>query len=352
MFKRTPNIIVRESVGRRSLLMRMALPSFIFVIGFAIGWLSSVGPLKSFDPVDSVYDHSKKDLSEFEQKSELDYRVATQDKTQNKLLNSKRQRREVPTDQTSKGDSRQSTHQVEDLLLATSTTSAHQLSDLQKCQVQLKERVQRDELQTVKAAECLEIRQTRDELLKLFQFSAELNNFRLSLGMITSSVNLPLHQPFSVCIHTQIESKIRVGDLVASQGALLGEVIELIDDKCMKVLPTTSAQASFEVRLAQSGVRGVAIGMGELAEEESVGASIKLKYLERSVPAFVGEQVYLVARHQKSKGELASAQRLPSLVVGEVLNAAMKENGLFQEASVALPLRRAGIKWVTVISNP
>ena len=236
----------------------------------------------------------------------------------------------------------------------TALSPPHQRSalELQACQDQVETFSQHRERQAVQAAELIEVKQTRDELLKLLQFSETLVNYQVSLGVVTSAPNLPLHQPFSVCTYQPDQSAVSVGDLVAAQGALLGEVIELTDHRCVKVLPTVSSKASFEVRLAQSGVHGVAIGLGEGSGEEAVGASVKLKYLERSRPALIGEQVYLVARHQKSKGEFASVQRLPSLVVGEVLNAEMKENGLFQEASVTLPLRRAGIEWVAIISTP
>jgi hypothetical protein len=354
MFKRNPNIIVRESRSRHSwlvgLFIKLVFPTLLLFIGFWVGRWSTLGfseTLVNQSAEDTLVGSPSVVIQRSDQRADQRNQAAMIHKGS------------VTTGQPAQSDDffnksalPTSSPKNDGSMLSSSSPSQKAPIELQKCRDQLKILVQRNELQTVKTAELTEVKQERNELLKLFQFSAGLVNYEALLGVITSTPTRPLHQPFMVCLYSQTKSPVKVGDLVAAQGVLLGEVIELVDHQCVNVLPTVSDQASFEVRLAQSGVHGVAIGMGERSGEEAVGASIKLKYLERSMPAFVGEQVYLVARHQKSKGEFASVQRLPSLVVGEVLSAEMKENGLFQEASVTLPLRRAGVEWVTIISTP
>ena len=307
MFKRNPNIIVREGRGRRSWLIgpfiKLVFPTLLLFIGFWVGRWSAVEfseTLVNQSVEETLVDSSSTMIQRSDQKADQRNQTAMIHKGS------------VTTGQPAQTDiflNKQglpASPKNEGSMLSSSSPSLEAPIELQKCQDQLKIFAQRNELQTVKTAELVEVKQERNELLKLFQFSAGLVNYEALLGVITSTPTHPLHQPFMVCLYSQAKSPVKVGDLVAAQGALLGEVIELVDHQCVNVLPTVSDQASFEVRLAQSGVHGVAIGMGERSGEEAVGASIKLKYLERSMPAFVGEQVYLVARHQKSKGEFAS----------------------------------------------
>ena len=97
------------------------------------------------------------------------------------------------------------------------------------------------------------------------------------------------------------------------------------------------------------------MGLGERAGEETVDESIRLKYLERSTPALIGERVYLVERtldYREDHGvKSAQLNSLPALILGEVVNAQIKDNGLFQRAGVTSPLRREALSWVIVITR-
>ncbi len=158
---------------------------------------------------------------------------------------------------------------------------------------------------------------------------------------------------------------VKVGDLVVSQGALLGEISE-IQGQCFKMIPVESKQSSFEVRLEQSGIRGVVVGRGEEAEEHKPEldpssnrgekASMELKYLERSRSAVIGERALLV-RHIDSIDDANKRtmlqQRWPSFTVGDVIEATLDENGLFQSATLASPLSRDAVDFVLIVSrNP
>ena len=158
---------------------------------------------------------------------------------------------------------------------------------------------------------------------------------------------------------------VKIGDLVVSQGALLGEISE-IQGQCFRMIPVESKQSSFEVRLEQSGIRGVVVGRGEEAEEHKSEldpnfnrgerASMELKYLERSRSAVIGERALLV-RHTDSMDEANKRtmlqQRWPSFAVGDVIEATLDENGLFQSATLASPLSRDAVDFVLIVSrNP
>lgn len=226
-----------------------------------------------------------------------------------------------------------------------------------QCFDQLDHLQKQSELQATQIARLNENLHTRNELLKLAQFSALFNQDQVTLGQITVPMGTPSHEAFSVCFPITPKTPIKEGDLVAAQGALLGEVA-LVADRCVTVRPTVSELSSFEVRFAQSGLRGVAVGLGTQAGEETVGASMKLKYLERFSPAIPGEQVYLMMRPRSSSKTTMTQttnenfKSFPALIVGEVLQAEIKENGLFQDAKITSPLRRSAVKWVSVISLP
>ena len=229
-----------------------------------------------------------------------------------------------------------------------------QVHDRDQCKVELQDLKRASEAQAIKLATLKGLNRSQDELLKLSIFAQQFTQYQVTLGVISSHIGGTLNEPFSVCLPKPPQSPLREGDLVTAQGVLLGEVSK-VADRCVTVRPTVSEESSFEVQFAQSGVRGVAVGLGAQSEEEVMGASLKLKYLERTEPAQIGERVYLVSHPRKSALStphlhLQKLNALPTLVVGEVIQAHLKENGLFQEAMLTTPLRRSGVTWVSIIS--
>lgn len=156
-----------------------------------------------------------------------------------------------------------------------------------------------------------------------------------------------------------------VGDLIVAQGALLGEV-QAVNHPCLKMIPVHSRLSSFEVRLEYSGIRGIAIGLGQrdqsLDELEISNtpliktAAMRLKYLERSVPAVLGERALLIRKSNEQSESLVKVkggQRLPSLAIGEVVHAQIDENGLFQSAFLTPSLTLNSINYALILSqNP
>ena len=157
------------------------------------------------------------------------------------------------------------------------------------------------------------------------------------------------------------QRKIKAGDLVLSQGALLGEISSVNGD-CFEMIPTASHLSSFEVRLEKSGIRGVAVGLGDQRKRHQEKArqqsrreqtAMEIKYLERSVPALLGERALLVRRRLQRQNtdldaRMMTKRRLPMFTVGEVVSAAIDENGLFQSALLATPLNPARIDYVLI----
>lgn len=215
--------------------------------------------------------------------------------------------------------------------------------------------------------ESLEIK-LRDLQSKLnFLDDAEkLNNFLRSLR-VTNFELAELSHAYPLDSHTQVcllkrslmnsTLKIKSGDLVVSQGVLIGEISEINND-CFNLIPVESKQSSFEVVLEKSGVRGVAIGLGNRSIKLNTGryeeATIELKYLERVTPAVVGERALLVRKRPFGKESSTSATipTLSPLTVGEVVQAQIDENGLFQSALLTSPLNKSSISLVAIISVP
>ena len=81
-------------------------------------------------------------------------------------------------------------------------------------------------------------------------------------------------------------------------------------------------------------------------------ATIELKYLERATPAIIGERALLVRKHQAGdESHLSSpAFKLSPLTVGEVVEAKIDENGLFQSALLAPSLSQSSVSLVAIIS--
>lgn len=234
---------------------------------------------------------------------------------------------------------------------APKTSSGPALS-LRQCLNDLRDVTQTRERHSLELATLRGELQARDELTQLSRFSEHFHQYEVTFGAITGSTELNTRDTFSVCLSKSPSKMIREGDLVVAQGVLLGEVARVLD-QCVTVRATQNAESSFEVKLAQSGVLGVAVGLGERSGEETVDAMMRLKYLERTQPALIGERVYLAAHPavKRSSTDLLFGP-LPQLVVGEVLTAHIEENGLFQEATITSPLKISGVKWVSVISLP
>ena len=166
-----------------------------------------------------------------------------------------------------------------------------------------------------------------------------------------------------------LKRAVKPGDLVISQGTLLGE-ISSVKGECFELIPTSSELSSFEVRLEQSGIRGVAVGLGkantsraEASQSPSLikhrEASMQIKYLERSVPAVLGERALLVRHRHRANREEGSTllneglylkSRFPMLIIGEVVDAGIDENGLFQSALLATPLDPSRLDFVLIFT--
>ena len=79
---------------------------------------------------------------------------------------------------------------------------------------------------------------------------------------------------------SQPQRIVQPGDLVLSQGALLGEISTVSGD-CFEMIPTASQLSSFEVQLEQSGIRGVAVGLGD--QRESIKSGLHNRRIARSL---------------------------------------------------------------------
>lgn len=159
-------------------------------------------------------------------------------------------------------------------------------------------------------------------------------------------------QEFWACLVNEAErNDLKERQLVIAQGALLGEILK-VTEACALLRMVTSEQSSYEIRLEKSGITGVAVGLGDRPGEEVSRARLTIKYLERTSPAVIGERALLFNYLQRSQTRPSKREPLPPLVLGEVIEATLEENGLFQSATLALPFRRDGVHWALVLVTP
>lgn len=198
-----------------------------------------------------------------------------------------------------------------------------------------------------------------DNASQLLSFLNHLRITEFELAELKHAYNLD-QQKTKVCLLKRSGITIKNGDLVVSQGALIGEIVNAEND-CFDMISVESEQSSYEVVLEQSGVKGIAIGLGsrsiDLENNRFDKASIELKYLERAVPAIIGERALLVRKHQTADKNYSPSPAhtiLSPLTVGEVVDARIDENGLFQSALLASSLSQTSVSLVAIISasNP
>lgn len=183
------------------------------------------------------------------------------------------------------------------------------------------------------------------EVKQLLRFQTDYPQMKFSLAKVLRPLPDASRHVMNACLVSQGDrAKVKSGDLVVAQGFLVAEVIKT-DQDCFEALMVSSDHSSFEIQLTSSGIRGVAVGLGDESEEETRGANLRIKYLERTSSAVIGEQAVVVRRFMHTK-----YRALPQLIIGDVIRAHREENGLFQSAALTLPFRRETIKWVLVIS--
>ena len=193
-----------------------------------------------------------------------------------------------------------------------------------------------------------------DDATQMLSFLNSLRITEFELAELKHSYVLTA-QNSKVCLLRQARKTIKAGDLVVSQGVLLGEITE-VKHNCFDIISVENEQSSFEVVLEESGVRGIAVGLGsksiKLKTNRLEEATIELKYLERATPAIIGERALLVRKHQAGdESHLSSpAFKLSPLTVGEVVEAKIDENGLFQSALLAPSLSQSSVSLVAIIS--
>lgn len=267
---------------------------------------------------------------------------------------------------------------IDQKLIESSTTQNHSVLALSKNDPKASQGANKPKLNKIKLSssdsQLKECEQEREDLhirlndfksrLELYDDTSQMHAF-LNTLRVTEFTLAELKHSFvkkssqtQACLLARTEQVIQPGDLVVSQGALIGEIAK-VDKDCFEIIPVESDQSSFEVVLEKSGVRGIAVGLGsksiKLDSNKYEEATIKLKYLERSASAIIGERALLIRKYQSSDQANFSVQmhpRLSPLTVGEVVQATIDENGLFQSALLASSLYRSSVSLVAIISIP